>query len=212
MNKRIFFKLSLACLLSLCLVLPGTSMAAKVTTEGLQRGATIFINLCMLCHDMKYIQYQNLLALDFSQQQLDGLRRGRKLQSTLKSTMTINSAKALFGMQVPDLSLMAKARKGGSEYIYRLLSSYYNVPDGSIDNHIFPQIRMPDVLAYSVETDSKARAELDSQARDVAWFLEWAADPRASERRQLGVYVMIYLLVLTTLLYFLMKKVWRRLE
>lgn len=193
----------------------GRALAAVISEHdaaSLRRGAVTFVNLCMLCHDMKYLDYASLRELDFPRQQLDTLRHGNSLQSHLRSAMTPEAARKLFGMEVPDLSLMARAREGGAGYVYHLLTAYYKTDAGTIDNRQFPQIRMPDVLGYAVESGSQARGALETQARDVAAFLDWAAEPQAGIRRRLGYFVMGYLVVLTGLLYLVKKKVWRRLR
>ena len=207
--------LTLAGLLCLATLVSVRATAAEPmgpAPDSRQRGAEIFVNLCMLCHSMKYVDYQDLLQLGFSRQQVDALRRGRSLKSALHSDMTPDAAGKLFGMAVPDLSLMAIAREGGDRYISRLLTGYYQKSDGSVDNHVFPQIRMPDVLGVATESDAKSKSALEAQARDVAGFLGWAAQPKAEERKRLGIYVLVYLIVLTVLLYLVKQKVWRRLQ
>ena len=154
----------------LCLAMLDCCQAVASGTDGeglssRQRGAETFVNLCMLCHDMKYIEYQDLMQLGLTEKKLDALRRGRSLKSSLHSDMTPDAANKMFGMAIPDLSLMAIAREKGSEHIYRLLTTYYEKPDGTVDNHEFPQVRMPDVLGYATETDQQSRAALEAQPR-----------------------------------------------
>ncbi|MCR4299608.1 MAG: hypothetical protein NUV75_12830 [Gallionella sp.] len=50
------------------------------------------------------------------------------------------------------------------------------------------------------------------KARELVSFLAWAADPHREERHRLGYYVIGYLLVLTTLLFFLKNQIWSRLK
>lgn len=191
--------------------LAATASAADADTS-LQRGARLYLNLCRLCHDMKYLQYRDLGMLGFSAQELETLRHGRPANASLHSTTPAAVSRQLFGMEAPDLSLMARARRGGADYIYRLLTGYYETGAAAIDNRVFPHIGMPDVLGYSVEPDARGRAAVEEQAHAVSAFLEWAAEPRAGERRRLGYFVMAYLVVLTVLLYLVKNRVWRRLE
>ena len=116
----------------------------------------------------------------------------------------------LFGLVPPDQSLLAKARKGGANYIYALLTSYEKDAKGEVSNSLFPGLRMPDIMDYA-SADAAQRATLQQQIRDAAVFLEWASDPRAAERRQIGIYVIAYLIVLTFLLYLIKRRVWARL-
>ena len=60
--------------------------------------------------------------------------------------------------------------------------------------------------------DDGAPNKLDDEARDVAAFLMWAAEPHLVQRKRMGMQVMIFLLVLTGLLYFTKKKVWKAVE
>ena len=71
---------------------------------------------------------------------------------------------------------------------------------------------MPDVLAVAGVTDPAQLAELNKKAREVTSFLVWAADPHAQERKSLGLYVLGYLLVFTTMMYFLKGRIWATLE
>jgi cytochrome c1 len=161
---------------------------------------------------MKYIRYRDLLKLGYTAEEVEALRGERDVDSPLTSMMDDETANVSFGKVPPDLSLMALAREGGGRYIYSLITSYYVTANNDVDNHVFPGIKMPDVLGFSGTTDPAQRAELEKMVQDLAVFLEWAADPQAPDRRSLGVYVLIYLAVLTVLLYFLKRKIWRKLD
>jgi cytochrome c1 len=100
---------------------------------------------------------------------------------------------------------MTKARGGGkkgAQYITALLTGYNDTPE---KNSVFPGITMPPPFA-------KDDPELSRKARDVAVFLDHAADPSARERRRLGIYVLGYMLVLTALLFALNRRTWRRIR
>jgi len=177
-----------------------------------RRGAEVITNVCMACHSLKYIKYGALAQLGFNAKELDTMRSGKSLKEPLVSDMSPDMLKEGFGVVPPDLSLMAHAREDGSAYIYEILTGFYHKPDGSVDNHAFPGIKMPDVLNFSDAEGPTQRGPLEKQARDAAAFLNWAADPHAAERHHLGYYVLAYLLVLTILLYFSKRKVWARLD
>lgn len=70
---------------------------------------------------------------------------------------------------------------------------------------------MPDVLDISGVQDPAQRTALEDQARDVAAFLSWSADPHAGERRRLGGYVLACLCLLTVMLYLSKRRIWSRL-
>jgi ubiquinol-cytochrome c reductase cytochrome c1 subunit len=181
------------------------------TPEAVRRGAQVISNVCMSCHSLKYVKYGGLSQLGFSSKDLDTLRNGKSLKEPLLTDMSPDMLRESFGTLPPDLSLMANAREGGAVYIYSLLTGFYQKADGSVDNHVFPGIKMPDVLNFSDAKEPAQRAPLEEQAKDAAAFLAWAADPHAAERHRLGYYVLIYLVVLTILLYLSKRRVWARL-
>ena len=65
-----------------------------------------------------------------------------------------------------------------------------------------------DIVEYADGT----KATVDQMAKDVTTFLQWTAEPHLEQRHKTGVRVILYLLVLTVLVYFSMKKIWSRIE
>ncbi|CAL8980369.1 Cytochrome b/c1 [Rhodoplanes serenus] len=145
------------------------------------------------------------------------------------------AAFAFNGAAPPDLSVIAKARtyergfptfvfdiftqyqEAGVDYITALLTGYedtpadFKLPDGSNYNKYFPghAIAMPPPLADGVVTYADGSPQTTAQyAKDVSAFLMWAAEPHLEARKRLGFQVMIFLLVLTGLMYFTYEKVW----
>ncbi len=189
-----------------------TSVELNNDVATLKRGAIIYYNTCRLCHDLKYVKYQTLTEVGFSKKEIDELRGELPASTPLMSTTTNENATQIFGMIPPDLTLMAKARKQGPDYIYTLLTSYHEKEDASIENSFFSGIKMPDVMAYSVAIDESEKSHIDKKIKDVVSFLLWASDPRAEERKAIGKYVILYFLVLSGLLFVVMKRVWSRLD
>nr|MEA2799332.1 ubiquinol-cytochrome c reductase cytochrome c1 subunit [Phenylobacterium sp.] len=138
------------------------------------------------------------------------------------------------GSLPPDLSVMAKAREGGPAYIYSLLTGFRNppagltVPAGKYYNPVYPGdltsswsgppnkvpvgglISMPPPLAPGKVTfDDGTPSTVQQQAKDVAAFLAWAAEPKMEERKAFGFGAMIYLLIFSVLLWFSYKKIWK---
>jgi len=136
----------------------------------------------------------------------------------------------------PDLSVIVKARgydrgfpgfvidmftqyqEHGADYMVALLKGYENPPagvqlaPGLMYNKYFPGhgISMPPPLSDGrVPYTDGAPQTLDQYAKDVTAFLAWAAEPHLEARKRLGMQVMIFLIVLSGLLYFTKKKVWR---
>lgn len=134
----------------------------------------------------------------------------------------------------PDLSLITKSREGwhgtfnqlvngigGPQYVYSLLTGYEepteeekkSAPEGKHFNPVFVGghwISMPPPLADGQVTfDDGAPNTLKDEARDVAAFLAWTAEPKMEERKQTGFTVLIYLAILAGLMFFVKKKIWK---
>ena len=179
--------------------------------ESLKRGAMVYYNTCRLCHGMKYIRYQNLQEIGFNAAEIDKLRGDKLVTEAMVSRMSEEVSLEYYGMVPPDLSVMAKARRHGPQYIYTLMTSYTE-KDNVYSNSLFPGIKMPDIFNISITTDSVAKSNIEAKVKDVTEFLTWAADPRAAERKSLGKYVIAYLILLSFMFYMVMKRVWSRLD
>jgi len=179
--------------------------------ESIKRGAMVYYNTCRLCHGMKYIKYQNLQEIGFNVSEIDKLRGEKLISEKMISRMTEDVSLEYYGMVPPDLSVMAKARKHGPQYIYTLITSYTE-KDNVYDNSFFPGIKMPDIFNISLAKGDLAKSVIEGKAKDVTEFLTWAADPRAAERKNLGKYVIAYLIILSIMFYAVMKRVWSRLD
>ena len=133
----------------------------------------------------------------------------------------------------PDLSLMAKARAGfhgpyglglnqlfkgmgGPEYIATLLTSYTGEDKeeaGAIlyENTAFPGgwIAMaPPLYGDDVEYEDGSSTELEEIAQDVSAFLMWTAEPKLNARKEAGFTAVLFLVVLSVLLYLTNKRLW----
>ncbi|MGR3521015.1 MAG: cytochrome c1 [Roseovarius sp.] len=124
---------------------------------------------------------------------------------------------------------------GGAEYIYSLLTGYeeppecapedfpgnYNTafgaggyPEECRDDNGHPTvpgswIAMAQPLwGEDVEFDDGTEAALEQEAEDVASFLMWAAEPKMMARKQAGLTGVIFLTVLSVLLYLTNKRIW----
>ncbi len=149
------------------------------------------------------------------------------------------AAAATYGVAPPDMSTLAKARgytRGfpwfifdmfsqyqelGPDYIHAILTGYedapkgFKLPDGGHYNKYFPghNIAMPPPLQDGqVKYDDGAPETVDQYGKDVAAFLMWAAEPKLDQRHRTGFQVLIFLIVLSGLLYFTKKKVWHEVE
>ena len=125
------------------------------------------------------------------------------------------------GAYPPDMSLLVKARKGGANYIYSVLMGYDEPPqDFKLEEGVYynkymdgNKIKMSKpLLEGSVDYADGTNATEDQMAKDVTTFLAWAADPHLEVRHRTGVKVLIFLIILTGLVYLSMKRLWSRID
>jgi len=125
------------------------------------------------------------------------------------------------GAYPPDMSVLVKARQGGANYIYSVLMGYDDVPSGiTLDEGVYynkymagNKIKMAKpLLDGAVEYIDGTNASEEQMSKDVVTFLAWAAEPHLEARHKMGFKAIIYLLIITLLVYFSMKKLWSRIE
>ena len=125
------------------------------------------------------------------------------------------------GAYPPDMSVLVKARAGGADYIYSVILGYEDPPEGmKLDDGVYynkymygNKIKMPpqlydDLVTYADGTP----ATPEQMAKDITTFLAWTAEPKLEERHKFGFRAIIYLVILTILVYFSMKRIWSRIE
>tara|TARA_B100001121_G_scaffold112435_1_gene99044 strand:+ start:608 stop:1387 length:780 start_codon:yes stop_codon:yes gene_type:complete len=125
------------------------------------------------------------------------------------------------GAYPPDMTVLVKARGGGVDYIYSLLQGYEDPPTGvSLDDGVYynkfmygNKIKMSNQLSDGlVEYSDGTNATVEQMAKDVTTFLMWTAEPHLETRHRMGFKAIVYLIILTILVYFSMKKIWSRIE
>ncbi len=120
----------------------------------LQNGAKLFVNYCLSCHSAAFMRYNKLVDIGLTEQQIKDnlLFTTEKVGETMKANIDPRQAKAWFGANPPDLTLIARSRAGaggtGADYIYTLFRSYYRDPSKPTgwNNLAFPNIGMPHPL------------------------------------------------------------------
>jgi len=205
-----------------------------------QRGFQVYKEVCAACHGMRLVAYRNLRELGLTEAQVAAIaaqvevkdgpndegqmfeRPGRpadRFRSPFANDAAARAANN--GALPPDLSVMTKARAGGADYLFALLTGYVDPPagvtlmDGMHYNQYYPghQIAMgaplnPDQVDYADGT----KATVEQMAHDVSTFLQWAAEPELEQRRALGVKIIIFLTILAGLTYAVKRKVWADVE
>ena len=207
----------------------------------LQRGYQVYQEVCSGCHSVQHLSYRNLsekggpefslneakaIAAQFEVKDgpnEDGemfMRPGRLSDKFVSPFPNIKAAAAANGgAYPPDMSVLAKARKGGADYIYSLLMGYEEAPvgfeldDGVYYNKYMPgqKIKMAEpIVDGSVEYADGTEATKAQISKDVTTFLVWAAEPHLEARHKMGFKVFFYLIILLTLVYLSKQKVWSR--
>ena len=218
-------------------------LLGKFDRASLQRGYQVYTEVCAACHSMKYISYRNLMEKggpEFSEAQVkaiaasfdvtdgpnaDGEMFSRPARLSDKFPMPYPNEKAAQaangGAYPPDMSVLAKARKGGVDYLYSVLLGYEDPPAGvTLDEGVYynkfmygNKIKMPKVLEDDlIEYSDGTPVTEEQMAKDVVTFLMWSAEPHLETRHKMGFRAIIYLIILTVLVYFSMRKIWSRVE
>ena len=125
------------------------------------------------------------------------------------------------GAYPPDMSVLVKARGGGVDYIYSLLQGYEDPPAGvTLDDGVYynkymygNMIKMPNQLSDGLVVYADGtEASVEQMSKDVTTFLMWSAEPHLESRHRMGFKAIVYLIILTILVYFSMKRIWSRIE
>ncbi|ESQ74793.1 cytochrome c1 [Asticcacaulis sp. AC402] len=230
----------------------------------LQRGYKVYREVCASCHAMNLMSFRNLgqkggpfyderysnpndnpvvkqIASEFEVAEIDPesgdevMRKATTSDRFPSPFRNDEAAKASNGGALPpDLSVMAKARHDGANYIYSLLQGYdpephgLTVAPGQHYNVYFPgdltsawtgdhdKVPAGGVLAMAaplsdgrVTFDDGTPSTLKNQSRAVAAFIAWTSEPHAIERKQTGVAVLLYLLIFFGITYLAYRQVWR---
>ncbi len=221
--------------------------AGMYDRAALQRGFQIYKEVCSACHSLKRVAFRNLGdpgGPGFSEAEVKAIAaafkvpaepddQGRTYDDSGQRLTRPGTPSDYFpgpfendkaaraannGALPPDLSVIIKAREGGPDYVYSILTGFGQPVPGTMHmqtnmnyNPYFAgqQIAMPPPLSDGIVSYSDGtKASVDQMARDVVTFLSWAAEPKMEERKHLGFGVMIYLIVLSGLLYLAYQRVW----
>ena len=219
---------------------PHSGVFGTIDKASAQRGFQVYKEVCASCHSMHLVPIRTLAGIGFTEDELKALAAGYEVQagpndsgemfmrpavpadrfpSPFPNSQAARAANN--GALPPDLSLMAKARVGGEDYLYAFLTGFEEPPagvhlmDGMSYNKVFPghQVGMPNILQPDgVTYAAGTKATVEQQAHDVATFLTFAAEPHLDARKQMGVKVILFLLVLAGLMSATKRKLWSTLH
>lgn len=216
---------------------PFDGVTGQFDYESIQRGFKVYKEVCSACHSVKLLAFRHLEAIHFTTEQVKSLageyevqdgpndqgdmfkRNGRPSDQIPGPYANEKAARAANnGALPPDLSLIVKAREGGANYVFSILTGFTSPPpgfklgDNMHYNKYFPgnQIAMPAPLIAEdqVKFDDGTKATIDQMAYDVVNFLQWAAEPEMQERKSIGIRVLIFVAILTIIMGFANKAIW----
>ena len=168
----------------------------------LQNGLSTYMNYCYGCHSLKYSRYKRvaedlLIPLEMYENNLiyDDSKIGDLMEISLSKSDAIN----WLGAYPPDLTLEARLRR--PDWIYTYLRNYY--PDSSrpygVNNRVYQNVNMPHVLEDM--QNSLTKLEYDQVIYDLTNFMTYVADPSAEQRKRVGIYVLLFLVIFTAFAY-----------
>ena len=220
---------------------PHSGVFGTIDKASAQRGFQIFKEVCATCHSAKLVPIRTLAGIGFNEDELKAIAAGYEVQAGPNDAGEMfmrpgipadrfpspfpndNAARAANnGALPPDLSLMAKARVGGEDYLYAFLTGFEENPPEGVTlmpgmnyNKYFPghQVGMPNILMPDGVTYADGTpATVQQQAHDVTTFLTFIAEPHMDARKQMGVKVILFLIVLAGLMYATKRKLWSTLH
>lgn len=207
----------------------------------LQRGFQVYREVCSACHGMTLVAFRDLEAIGFSGAEVKAIAKSFEIASINPETgepatrpgipadrfpspypNEVAARAANNNAYPPDMSLLAKAREGGPDYIHSLVGLGYveppkghEVPDGLYYNKFYANLNfgMPAPLSDGqVEYNDKTKATVEQMSLDVSAFLMWAAEPKLQARRETGLGVVVFLSIMAVLSWLTYRAVWADLK
>lgn len=206
----------------------------------IRRGYQVYKEICATCHSLDLIAYRNLVGVSHTEKEAKALAAdievvdGPNEEGEMYTRPGIlsdyhprpypneNAARAAnAGSYPPDLSLIIKARHGGEDYVFSLLTGYCEPPagveirPGLNYNPYFPggAIGMArNIYDEVVEYEDGTPATATQIAKDVTTFLAWASEPELDDRKRIGLKAMIILSGLTFLSLWMKRFKWSTLK
>ena len=187
----------------------------------LQNGAKLFVNYCLNCHSAAFMRYNRLTDIGLTEQQIKDnlLFTTDKVGETMRSAIDPLQAKAWFGANPPDLTLIARSRAGhngtGADYLYTYMRTFYRDETKATgwNNLAFPNVGMPHVLWElqgerravfdekthefkgweQIKPGSMTAEQYDQAVGDLVGYLQWMGEPAQNTRKTIGIFVLLFL-------------------
>lgn len=227
--------------------LSSAGVFGKFDRQQLQRGLKVYQEVCAACHSLKYVSFRDLEQIGYSEGQVKALAQAWPIEqpgvnpetgeAATRKNIPSDRFPSPYANEVaaraannnalpPDLSLIAKARHDGANYVASLLTGYQNqpaellrkfpdakTPEGLYYNPYFPNlnIAMPPPITSDgqVTYEDGTQATREQMAKDVAAFLTWTAEPNLETRHAAGFASVIFLIIFVFLTIGAYRNVWR---
>ena len=201
-------------------------------TAAAQRGAKLFVNYCLSCHAASYMRYNRLaedLGLGEELVMENLVFADVKIGDTMEVAMRPQDAVSWLGKEPPNLSLSARSR--GADWLYTYFLTFYQDETGGWNNRVLPNASMPHVLwqlqgiqraVYATHDGNQvierfelakpgmqSPEEYENTVRDLVTFLEYLGEPAEVKRKNVGIWVMLFLALFALLSYALKAEYWR---
>ena len=197
-----------------------------------QRGAKWFVNYCFSCHSASYMRYNRLaedLGIDEDIVLQDLAFADVNIGDTMETAMRPGDAEAWLGKIPPDLSVISRSR--GNDWLFTYMKSFYQDESGEWNNLVLPNASMPHVLwqlqgiqepVWSSHDEVRviehleltspglqSPQEYEQTVRDLVTFLDYLGEPSKVKRKDIGIWVMLFLVLFTLVAYALKVEYWR---
>jgi ubiquinol-cytochrome c reductase cytochrome c1 subunit len=198
----------------------------------IQRGARLFVNYCFSCHSASFMRYNRLaedLNLDEDLVMENLVFADVNIGETMEIAMRPDDAKNWLGKVPPDLSLASRSR--GADWLYTYLLTFYQDESGGWNNQLLKNASMPNVFwqlqgiqkpVYAThdghevidhltlaEPGLQSPEEFESSVRDLVTFMEYLGEPSKVKRKNIGVWVLLFLALFALISYALKAEYWR---
>lgn len=199
-----------------------------------QRGFQVYKDVCSACHSLKHGHFRDLAGIGLTPNEIKAIaatatvpdigddgqpdtRPGLPSDQFVSPYPNAKAAAAALGADPPDLSLVEKSFEGGADFVYAILTGYTEPPasfkltEGTYYNRAFPghQIKMPKPLSDDQVTYADGTpANVAQMSHDVVTFLAFMSNPELEERKRMGIKVVLFLVLLTGVVYAVKRRVW----
>ena len=187
--------------------------------NSLQRGLGTYMNYCSTCHTLELLRWNRLQRdLDIPETiLLEDLIADPDIKPADYMTFGLPEVSAI---GAPDLTLRTRVR--GEDWIYTYLRTFYDNPNQltNSNNLVYPGTSMPNVLvglqgAQELDKDGKiiskskgslTKEEFDNSIKDLVNFLAYASEPARITREKNGIFVILFFIVFTAVMWLLYRE------